>query len=180
MRGAVAFSTNKRSWISKLIRWFTQYPFSHSFVITDICDPDSFQRERIYIMEAGKREVSFNQLSHYENTDTCYEIWMPRGVTEADIDRALYRTERVFLGKRYGYLQLVGFALVIALSKVGIHIKNPIKLGAICSEVDWYYCKQIKPGFFNRFDRDTVSPRDLREFIRHSGEFELIRWKAFG
>jgi hypothetical protein len=179
MRGAVAFSTFKSSWLSRAIRWFTEYEFSHSFIIADVCDPDSFQRERIYILEAGKREVSFNQLNSYEKPDARYEIWMPKGVSAEDIDRALYRTERVFLGKQYGYLQLVGFALVIALRKIGIRIKNPLKLGAICSEVDWYYCKQIKPEFFGRFDRDTVSPRDLREFVLHSGEFELVRWKEF-
>ena len=179
MRGAIAFSTEKHSRLSRLIRWFTNYEFSHSFIIVDVNPPDSFQRERIYILEAGTQSVSFNQLEAYEGPDSMYEIWMPIDVNKEDIDRALYRTERVFLNRRYGHARFIGIGLVILLAKIGISIRNPIKLGAICSELNWYYCKQLKPEFFGRFDRDCVSPRDLREYVIHSGEFTLIRSKDF-
>jgi len=174
MRGAIAFTSHKTSWISKAIRWFTKSKFSHSLIIVDEVG------ENRYLLEAGTKEVSFDLFDKYEKKQSSYEIWIPKGVTEEEIERALKKTQKEFVHKTYGYLQLIGFAMKIGLQKIGIQINNPIKLGSICSEVDWYYLKELMPHIFKKYDRDSVSPKDLRDIIlKHPISFELIEKKEY-
>jgi hypothetical protein len=84
------------------------------------------------------------------------------------------------VGVQYGYLQLVGFAIQIGLRKLGIKSKNQIKLGAICSEVVWFYLQRLDPDLFAKMDRDTVAPSDLYRVVTESGRFKLVQHKLYG
>lgn len=176
-RGAVGFSTHKNKLLSRLIRWFTRYEYSHSFVVSDVVEAN---RSRVYLLEVEAPQVAFSTLDSYNVKDTSYEIWYPIGVTDEEVDHALKLTERNFLKKKYSWASLVGIAITIVVQRVfGKVIKNPLRMGAWCAEADWHYLSTLMPDLFGWMDHSTVSPRDLHMIVKNSGRFELVKRKEF-
>ena len=173
-RGAIGFSTHKDKPLSRLIRWFTKYKYSHSFVVSDVV------KNRVYLLEVEAPQVAFSTLDSYNIPTVEYEIWYPIGMDEAEIDQALRHTERIFLKKKYSWASLVGIAITIIVQKVfGKVIKNPLRMGAWCAEADWHYLSALMPDLFGWMDHSTVSPKDLHMIVSESGRFERVAWSEF-
>lgn len=144
-------------------------------------------------IEANDFEVAISPLSKYLK-DPSYKIEIYR--PKVDIEHALKTMDNmvnlsdpnVRVGMLYGYLQLIGFALVILLSKIGIRRRHNIfSQGPICSEVvAWYfiYNDLLSKGDFLFHDKDInlISPQDLYEHVTFfkSEKFELVMTKNFG
>jgi hypothetical protein len=181
IRGAIGFSTHRNKKLSRIIRWFTGHRYSHSFIVAEaIGSRKEAEPQRVYLLDAYKREVSFSSAKTYEGDDTEYEIWWPKDVLPATIDAALSKTEDLYVKQPYSYARLLGIGIRMFLQKkFGWVIKNPLPLGTICSEVTWFYLNELFPGTFGHLDRLNVSPEDLWTHVRASEQFEKIRYKPF-
>jgi hypothetical protein len=179
--GDIGFSTCNGSLFSQTIRWFTNYPYSHSFIISDQDNVDNPKDRYAYVLEADKAAVNYTRFGKYNVSDTSYAIYRPLDSLKisSGIIEALEKTTRAFLYKDYSYCRVAGIGLTIALARIGIQISNPIRMGTICSEVTWYYLSQLMPGIFGDLDHTVVSNRDLHHLMIHSGKFKLIKEKAF-
>jgi hypothetical protein len=170
MRGAIGFETNYRSTISRLIRWFSKSVWSHTFIVTDDVG------DHTYVMEANEFGTTFMLLDEYQKTIVNFELWEPIATPE-QIEAALKKAQKKFVGQVYGYLQLLGIGLKILVSRyLGHHIlkHNPIKQGAICSQVVWYYLQELMPDLFGNLDQYSVSPGDLYEIVSKSDRFKKV------
>ena len=165
MKGTVGFSASN-SWISKIIRWFRQSNVSHTFIIIN-------RGDRLFVMEAGKRQVQIASYDkHYAKNKGYVELYKPE-VDDTTINKAI-DDMMPYLERGYGYLQLVGFALVSLLQRIGINIDNPIGTGIICSELVREYL--LKLGFeeYRKLDRDTTAPDNLLALIKKSKKFKRM------
>ena len=103
-RARIGFSTNKRSWISKIIRWFTSSPVSHVFLV--YYDPE-WSMDMVMESEGGLggsvRIVRFNP----DNQDIV-AVARPAYSVEAGMTRMVYQ-----LGELYDYRGLFGMAWVL-------------------------------------------------------------------
>lgn len=165
MKGAIGFSRKKKSWISKIIRWFTRSEWSHTFII--------YQDEpEILVAEAGTFEVVLVPITKYESAKYVTTFFFPdpekigRDRIEAGISRARKNIE-----KTYGWLQLLGFVpVVIAKRLLGLKIKNPMRGGVVCSELVLECLRGMEPGTkWTLMQKDSVFPEDLfEELVNHS------------
>ncbi len=164
MKGAIGFSASN-SIISKLIRWFRRSRVSHTFIIIN-------RGKRLLVMEAGARQVHITSFKkHY--TRGYVVLYQPK-VSERQIDKAIdILVPKLEVG--YGYLQLLGFALVSVLRWLGWKIKNPIGWGIICSELVRDYLIALGFDEFKQIDKDTTAPDDLLRIIENSTKFERIK-----
>lgn len=166
MKGAIGFSASK-SWISKAIRWFRRSHVSHAFLIIN-------KGPRYFVMEAGIRQVHITSYKkHYEKGYV--ELYSP-DVDEKKIDEAIDKMIP-YLEEGYGYLQLLGFAIVCLFDRVGIKIKNPIGRGIICSELVRDYLVALGFEEFQKLDKNTAAPDDLLDIIKKSSKFKEIERK---
>lgn len=175
IRGVIGFSTEKNLIFSRVVRWFTRYSLSHSFIIVEPKERLRYSR----ILEADRKAVNYSLLGKYHRSDSKYELWEPQGFTKEEIDDALLKTERAFLYKNYSYTKLCGIGLKIFLEHCGVSISNPIRMGTICSEVVWYYLNRLLPDTFGDLDHSVVSSKDLHKLIVQSTRFKLVASKEF-
>lgn len=170
MKGDIFFSASN-SWISKAIRWFTKSNVSHTGIIIN-------NQKRKLVLEAATRQVHITTYDkHYKKG--YIEIYRPK-IDEKMVDKAIDCVISKHLEKPYGYLQLLGFAIVCLLKRIGIKIKNPLKMHSICSEVSRDYgaflpLSEKAKQEFAKLDPDTTSPDDLRNVIKNLPEsFERV------
>lgn len=170
MKGDIFFSASD-SWISKVIRWFTKSNVSHTGIVIN-------NQKRKLVLEAAFRQVHITTYDkHYKKG--YIEIYRPK-IDEKLVDKAIDFVISEHLEKPYGYFQIIGFALVCLLRRIGIKIKNPFKRNSICSEVSRDYgaflplSDKAKQAFM-KLDPDTTSPNDLRNVIKDLPEdFERV------
>lgn len=174
-QGAIGFSTERNLFFSRAIRWFTNYPLSHSFIIVEPKPRLRYSR----ILEADRRAVNYSLLGKYHRSDSMYEIWEPVGFSIEEIKSAIQKTERAFLYKKYSYAKILGIGLKITLEHIGINISNPVRMGTICSEVVWYYLSKLLPDIFGNIDHSVVTSKDLHKMLIESCRFRLIVSKEF-
>jgi hypothetical protein len=174
-RGQIGFSTHREKRLSKLIRWFTNHRFSHTFLISDVTD-----KQKVYLLDAYKKEVAFTPLRFYNDKDTEYELWEPIGVSDELVSEAMDKVELRYMKKPYSFSRLAGIAIKLAVKwKFGRVIKNPFGLGTICSDVSLDYLAEIMPDLFAHLDKDHTNPSDLYDIVAHSGRFTLVTHKDF-
>lgn len=172
MKGVIFFSASD-SFISKAIRWFRQSTVSHTGIIIN-------RGKRKLVLEAGWRQVHITTYDkHYKKG--YIELYKPL-VSEEVIDAAIDKVISNHLEKPYGYFQILGFAVVSLLKRVGIKIKNPFTKGSICSEVSLDYGSGLELGDevqkeFAKLDPDTTAPDDLLKIIQKSDRFKRIERK---
>ena len=165
MKGVVG-SSRSNSWISKVIRWFRDAKVSHTFIIIN-----GRGDEPLFVLEAGKREVLIVPFEQRYCNDYV-ELYAPLvnyNKVNSAVDKVL-----PYIEKRYGYLQILGFALVSLLKKIGIKIKNPIGTGIICSELVLLYLRELELAEFKKLNRDTIAPDDLLQIIQKSKNFKKV------
>lgn len=168
VRGTIGFCTNRRSFISKVIRWFTRSRWSHTYVIRQT-DPD------ILVLEAGKYQVQIVPITKYESSKYQNVFFVPEGFKSEDIALGLMAAGDK-IEANYGWLQLVGNIPVIIMKRLfGMKISNPSKGGIVCSELVLQYLRGLDPtGPWRSLDRNTVSPEDLCEVLSSHAKFKKV------
>lgn len=183
-RGAIGFSTHRDKPLSRLIRWFTGEPWSHTFLITDIIGNRKTNTHRVYLFDAvATGRVAHNVIQNYNNADTQLEIWAPKsGVDGAQdaIEWAIRFTELAFVDKRYSLWSLITSALKLFTRKrAGLPVINPDR-GTNCVQVVSTYLAALGPAFITAQKAESfISPGDLHNWVSTSGWFEKIHEKKF-
>jgi hypothetical protein len=156
VKGAIGFSASK-SWVSKVIRWFTRSDWSHTFIVIGEIEGV------VLISEADWRGVQVARLDKY--VGKCkVQIWEPPyGVATQQMVADAVRESLRRIESRYGFLQLVGFIPVILARRfLGMKIPNPAKGGTICSEHCLRHLRILHPmGPWASMNRDAASPEDI-------------------
>lgn len=165
--GSIGFCGSK-SWISKIIRWFTKSRWSHTFIIWKIIKDE----DRVYILviEAGEFIVHIVPFSKYLSGDFYFEIYDITPITIKENEGIAEEKLLSKIGRLYGWLQLIGFGIVILLRKwFGWKLKRNIwKKGKICSEVVAEYLIDRgvdKESLCQSKDINLISPEDIYKFI---------------
>lgn len=154
--GSIGFETDRDSWISKMVRWFTRSKWSHVFIV-GAHDPVTGERE---ILEANWQGVQKAYLKKY--LDDSIQLAVFRVEASQDVREAAYTSALGKVGRSYGFLQLLGFIPVLALRLIFIKIDNPITSGRVCSELALEYLRALKvEPFFDELDENSASPQDL-------------------
>lgn len=180
-RGAIGFSTHRNGRLSRAIRWFTGQPWSHTFVVTDIIGNRKDNKHRVYILDANAGgRVSHNIITNYGNADTEFEIWMPKDQNPEDVSWSVSFTEICFRDKSYSLWSLFTSALKLFTKKrLKLPVVNPER-GTNCVQVTSLYLEQLFDDFKHRQRLGQfISPGDLHEWVKSSGQFELIHQKKF-
>lgn len=170
MLGAIGFETDRRSWLSRIIRWFTESRWSHVFIVAGE-DPVTGETE---ILEASTWGIQKAPLKKYLDDDY---VKLRFYVVRADPEkqRAALAACQDLVGRSYGYAQILGFALILPFRKLGLRFKNPISAGRVCSELVLRYLQllDVDPAFA-ALDRDSTTPQDLFAIIDASPRFEVL------
>ena len=159
MTTRVAFSTDKNSWISKIIRWFTNSRVSHTFLV--YYDQDFVRDMVMEATEGGFRVVPF---SKYESQ--VVSIFVPKQSIEVGLVKAVD-----WLGEHYDYEGLIGMIWV----EFGRWLKrkwhNPLHASdsMFCSEavvriLQW----SAYPGS-DQFEPCSTDPEMLLKFFEKEG-----------
>jgi len=150
---------DNKSLFDKLVLYFTKSKFSHAALIID----DTIDGDAIVVEATARHGIGFNLLSHFSHREV--EIYEDvNGIRDIN---AL----KPYIGHNYGYLQLLGIALV----KIFKLKKNPFPDNEVCSELvlDWLLASQYSDEF-KHLDPDTVSPGDLYDIVSKSPNFRKL------
>jgi len=164
--GAIGFSSSK-SFISKAIKWFTKSKWSHCFIIWRITGPDD---EDILLVEAGEFTVQIVPFSKYIKGDYEFEIYDVSPLIDSSKKKEADKKLISKIETYYGWLQLIGFGIVILLRKwFGWKSKKNIwGKGKICSEIVAEYlidCGIDKHSLCSDKDINLISPEDIYQFL---------------
>lgn len=168
VKGAIGFATKRKNWISRIIRWFTQSQWSHTFVV--------YQTEpEVLVVEAGTFTVQLVPATKYESRKYTTVFLEPQTIPGDRIDAGIAKA-RDKIESRYGWLQLVGFVPVIVFRRVfNKKISNPSKGGVVCSELVLQYLRGVEPGSkWDAMDKNTVSPEDIYKELESHSSFKLV------
>lgn len=180
--GAIAFSSKQDSFISKAIRKFTNSMWSHTFVVWRDVDGEWL------CIEANDFELAISPLKKFFDKSYNVVFFEP----DVGIDRRIFAIKRVLslddkrirIGATYGYLQLIGFAIVLLLRKLGIRRRSNIfTQGVICSEfVAWYLSMiGLAQDLFLDKSLDLISPEDIyNHVLLNANRFVYLGEKKFG
>lgn len=154
----VGFSKSKKklpigSW---LIRFYQQTEFSHCYIkIEDI--PRLGSNTIIHASEGKVQinsEIEFN-IRHESVAEFVIEL-------PDKTYMAILRLAHRYSGADYGLLQNVGIVYAhIMLYLFKKRVKNPWPYGFNCSEFILLILKKLHPDIFNKYQNDTVIPKEL-------------------
>jgi len=162
LEGCIGFSAIKGSFISKIIRWFTKSQWSHTFVIYKWIEGDYLNS---LVIEAGDFELTIVPFNKYIKEGVTVEIYKPKNLKNK---KQALNNLLLKCGTVYGYLQLIGFAIVILLRKwFGIKRKSNIfGYGIICSEsVSDYLIDLGYKDIIENKSLQLISPEDVYRFV---------------
>ena len=173
-KGMIGFSINSGNWLSKIISFFTESKFSHSFLIFE----DIFGEPSVIEASEKVQIVPFAR-NYIENPNEYFEIFKIKDglVTEEDINKALLEVYNHESGDLYGFLQLPWFIWRWLCTKIGFDIKNEKNWsasGTICSKLVWTYLISLPPvisSLFSEFkEGNSVSPQDIYVCVQKNPE----------
>jgi len=154
----IAFTASNK-WGARLIRWFTKSQWSHVLIITD----DDLEGEALVFESALHGGVKLNFWSnHAKEKHQVFDINITVSI------KPMYK----YLGKNYGYLQILGFAIAKLLRLK----KNPIGQNYVCSEVVLLLlAKSSLAKEFENLKFNNTTPENLYKVIKDSANFQLIK-----
>lgn len=164
MRGYLGFTATYRSPLSWAIRAATGSPVSHGFVGVD--EPDG-------VVEALPRGVVRAWAAPYLDRAR-YRLHLFRPVEPGPGVEEGLAAVAALIGKRYGYLQVLGAAGVLVARAWGRTVRNPSRRGLVCSELQWVYLQHASPSVVTGLDRNSVTPGDLLRRVRASALWEEV------
>jgi hypothetical protein len=165
--GDIGFSINKKNVISKVMAWFMGSKWSHSLLIFDQ------GKRQTYTLETSDFEVYNGDLERYLlNKDVAMEIWRPNSLDHNAINIVLNESHKS-IGKTYGYLQLLSFAVRCLFKKIGIKIPHFIQTGIVCNQVVLLgYVKSGLPEL--SIDPKSIDTEELYQIIKTSPHFTKV------
>jgi hypothetical protein len=158
VRIAIGFSTSQL-WISRVIRWATGAPVSHTFLIllgSDFGCP--------VVLQEAWQGLTIQTLDNFKAAgNTVLAVIDPVVPLNAGLAAVA-----PLLGTQYGYLQLVGAGLVRLLRLLGKKAKNPFRStrSLFCSELNAIVLQKSGYPGAKALDPSNTSPEDLLEFLR--------------
>jgi len=158
----IGFSLKKGNIFSEFIARFTKSKWSHCFIITDI----KVGNDYLVIESAFGKGVTFDLLSKFQDK-SIYTLEKYEVLNYNDNIDFLCN----FYGKSYGYLQMLGYLIVIPLKLR----HNIFTSGIECSELVLKWLQQTKTQKeFKYLCPDEAVPEDLYEIIIKSPNFNKI------
>ena len=165
MKLRVGFSTTN-SLISKIIRWFTDAPVSHTYIRYY----DEFLKDE-YVVHADWVGIVILQGEHYNNHNSVIDEY------EIEDERLLLsmRKSLKLLGRKYDYWGILNWAWVItfrrwAKMKMKNFVEDPKKM--ICVD----FCIRILNGAqITALPYGTYNPKNLHEWFKE--HHEEMGWK---
>ncbi len=169
MKGTIGFFADSKSWKSRLICWLTKSQFSHTFIILGDLE------KHILIIDSDRYSVEVKEITDFlKSKKHKLKIYQPINVSYDIVQQGLNKCYS-FIGRIYGYPQLLGYILMRLFNALGLKIKrNPIRFGIICSELVWTYCNTLFPEQFQQLDKNSITPEDLLNVIENSKNFKEI------
>jgi len=155
----IGFSYKKNNLFSSIIAKTTKSNYSHCFIILKPIGTDYLIIESSFV--GG---VKFNLLSSYKDTNK-YDLAIYRLPIEDDnVDILL-----PYIGKNYGYTQILGFLLAKLLKLK----ENPFTKNIICSEIVLLALLNSNLSvLFEQLDLNYTSPQDI--FVIADNNFEKV------
>jgi uncharacterized protein YycO len=156
----IGFSTQKKwnplSWILRICQGV---PYSHVYVRFH---SDSLQRDLVY--QASELSVHFVGWDRFREKAKVVKEYPIQVSAEAKTKTLQFAIDNA--GKPYGWPELFGFVWICLNRKFGRKVNNPLGDKAksfVCSEL--VAAVLIELGYKIVEDLDTVSPKDMDEFL---------------
>ena len=181
--GCIVFQAERKNWISDIIRVATKSQFAHTFITL----------EDGSVLEANAVGVERSSLLKYMGVDHHLEAFkMP--FSQEEIERALESIIKKYLGKPYGFLQLVHilFALSSNITRLPL-ISSYTDKGIICGELIRYYCDELDlskqiPSFQSEWSSPSLITHEFAYSsfkqvhlllpVYATKEYDDIQWKT--
>lgn len=167
----VGFSRSKKkipifSWLVRLWQGGTAYSHVYLKVFTTgiLLNSDTY----LHAAEGKVFAMSSKQfLKRNEPTDE-YQI-----IVNTNTFKKLINEMHELSGEDYGYMQNIGIIIVQLFRLFGKEIKNPFPSGFNCSEL---VQELLELEFdFSQFDKNTITPRDVKERIDALDKQDLFK-----
>ena len=154
-KGTIGFSRNN-SFVSKAIRWITRQKWSHTFVVLEY-DEDVGDNK---VIEASAGGIRINSFKAYRGGYTVHLCELPGVDTEAGVSMA-----KSMLGRKYGYLKILGYIPVVLLRRIGIPVENSVTKGVVCSELVSYFMAAATGDASWRTHASENTPGDVKQGV---------------
>ena len=169
VRGLVVLSGSK-SWMSKLIKWWTGSKFSHVSILLDRTVGDLVLK-----FEAQERGVI--PYLFRVNKNKYVEIWdlnAPQDVIDSHLAKILELT-----GHRYWFENLLGFAISDVAGFFGVEMENPFNGGYWCSKLGQYFINGVKHKYW--LNPNDTTPEEIGKlFNEWPKHFTLKGFSDYG
>lgn len=152
---SVGFSTGN-DWISKIIRFFTRSPASHTFIKFDLYGKE-------WVIEAGMFGVVIVPMTKWIRTSQLVAMYpLPEAQPEAVV-KAMED-----LGTPYDFGGLVGFIGPMVAKWFKLKWKNPFSSSKamVCSDLVIRTLQEIGIEGADQFDPENTTPEDVRLFLK--------------
>lgn len=157
----IGFSTVKKNFLSRLIRWATSAEFSHTWPVYD--HPLYGTRIIVDADVKGIFEVRADQ--YLKKVDDPVILVPPDGV---NLEEGMAELSEE-LARPYGILNLIGHGVVLLLRRIGARIKNPFRNSKKPACIETSYALLQGAGLFMDVDPEEESPQSLHDRLVKSG-----------
>jgi len=166
--GDVGFLMHHDNKLSKIIAWFMQSRWSHSFLVAEPT------RQEIYLVETSDFQVGFGSLLDYLKDDSAeFVVYRPKNILDDErqeiVDRAKKQRNKI-----YGYLQLISLGIRRLLMRINIKINNFFHQGLVCTHVITYGYHGSNIPELSKLDPESIDTEELYQIVKNSVNFELI------
>ena len=177
-QGLVGFSNNKKSFLSKLIRFFTKSNISHTFIIGHETAGE------VSVLEADMVVRHCPLAPYYEKNETeqywLYEI-NPAIVSQERVNESVDYCYKEFAGYKYGFTQLIWFVyrwLNDLIKRDVRKKKNWMADGVICSELVYHFLVHCGLGHLvEAWNPDTIQAEDIQKIVKERTDIFTLVYK---
>ena len=163
MKEVLVFTRSKKLFAigSKLLRFYMNKNYSH------IAREKEIMGEILYY-QASEGKVNYENKSVFDKKHKIVARYSIE-VTE-EMSRQISRDCLMDAGKKYGFMQNIGIALVDFFSLFNVYINNPFKDGRNCSELLMLRVLFHKyPELKEKYDPDKIRPDQLEQILIDKG-----------
>lgn len=151
----IGFSTQKKNWLSKLIRWATKSDFSHTWPVYD----HPLYGTRIVVDADLKGIFEVRADVYLAKVDDEVILVPPEGV---NLEEGMAELSED-LARPYGVLNLIGHGIVLLLRKIGARIKNPFRNSKKPACIETSYALLQGAGVLMEVDPEEETPQSLHD-----------------
>lgn len=161
----IGFSRNSKDAIfSVLLQKYLNRPYSHCYVKFET--KKHLGEDSIYHSSMSSGVGFMSEPVFHENNETVAEY-----VLYLDDEKYTQVRNNLFkvCGKKYGFWQNIGIALVDIARELGCKINNPFVKNENCSELLYrHFISLAYPQF--EYDHETITPKEREDIIKQIGE----------